>query len=56
MRCMPFQVLAHIVVLFAHLDFGMDVLSIILSILIGAVMLAVNVVYFWQTQAHVFLI
>ena len=47
------QVLANIVVLFAYLDFGMDVLSIILSILIGAVMLAVNVVYFGKRK-HMF--
>ena len=47
------QVLANIIVLFAYLDFGMDVLSIILSILIGAVMLAVNVVYFGKRK-HMF--
>ena len=47
------EVLANIVVLFAYLDFGMDVLSIILSILIGAVMLAVNVVYFGKRK-HMF--
>ena len=47
------EVLANIIVLFAYLDFGMDVLSVILSILIGAVMLAVNVVYFGKRK-HMF--
>lgn len=44
------QILANIIVLFAYLDFGMEVVSIILSILIGAVMLAVNVVYFGKRK------
>ena len=44
------QILANIIVLFAYLDFGMEVVSIILSILIGAVMLAINVVYFGKRK------
>lgn len=47
------QILANVVVLFAYLDFGMDVLGLILSIIVGIAMLAINVVYFGKRK-HLF--